>query len=298
MQNAFVSELEQLGLSPAEAQIYTTLLKNGSMGASAIAHLTEIQRSNIYPILWSLADKGLVEGGIGYGGKFTASLPDEALPGLITREKESLEQRELLATQLGRRMKSFASLSESASADLIEVIRHPKVVGERFERLQLQAEKSIDVFVKPPVFVRAGNPIQEQVLRRGVRCRGLYEKGTLDAPSIKSLRVWIGRGEQARVYPGQLPHKLAIFDSETVLMPLTRPGEQTKTVLIRHAQLAETLTVAFNHFWDHAERIGRAGKSIERRKVVTSGKRDPVISGIKANRNGQQRSRDGTSRKL
>jgi hypothetical protein len=55
-----------------------------------------------------------------------------------------------------------------------------------------------------------------------------------------------------------LPHKLAIFDNEVVVMPLPLPGEQMRTLLIRHTQLAKSLGLAFQFLWNQAEPIPAA----------------------------------------
>jgi sugar-specific transcriptional regulator TrmB len=60
-------ELERLGLAPSEARVYLALLRQGgTLGASALAAATGLTRQNVYPILSSLADKGLVEAEAGY----------------------------------------------------------------------------------------------------------------------------------------------------------------------------------------------------------------------------------------
>src|SRR3989442_1500701 len=93
----------------------------------------------------------------------------------------------------------------------------------------------------------------------------------------RALRGLIAREEEVLAYDGDLPHKLAIFDSEIVLMPLIRPNEQTKTVLIRHPQLAQSLTVTFNHFWEQSQPIASTEK--------------PKSSDLTTARNGHQRLR-------
>jgi HTH-type transcriptional regulator, sugar sensing transcriptional regulator len=264
MKRSFVSDLQQLGLSSAEAQIYTTLLNNGSLGAAAIASLTGLQRCNVYPVLWSLADKGLVAGGAGYGSTFAAVPPAKALPSLITRERESLSQHEQLAEELAELMSPLVPSEETAPKDLIEVLRNPQVVADRFQQLQLEARRQIDVFTKPPFFHRTGNPAQKNALRRGVHARSLYEKAALEDPAVKPyIATWIGTGEEARVYDGELPHKLVIFDSQVVLMPLITPGEQTRTLVIRHAQLAQSLSLAFQFLWERSKPIApKHGKKV------------------------------------
>src|SRR5437870_5036758 len=115
MGDGFIPELEQLGLSTAEAQIYVVLIKNGSLGAAAVANLAGIQRSNVYPILCSLIDKGVLEGGAGYGSKFTAVPPAQALPLLVLRERERLVERERLANQLAQQLTPYVLTAEATA---------------------------------------------------------------------------------------------------------------------------------------------------------------------------------------
>jgi hypothetical protein len=110
----------------------------------------------------------------------------------------------------------------------------------------------------------------------------LLQNGAMGASAIAAA---IGLARTA-VYPtlgslGELPHKLAIFDSQIVLMPLIRPGHQTKTFLIRHAQLAESLSLAFQFVWDRSEPVANA----QQRK--TAGRKSPIAIGGKHDRNHQ-----------
>jgi sugar-specific transcriptional regulator TrmB len=278
MNETFVARLQQLGLSTAEAQIYTTLLNKGPLGASAIAHLTGLQRANVYPILWSLGDKGLIEGGAGYGAKFTAVLPDQALPSLIVREREMLAQRERFASELAEQMAALVSPTETATEELIQVIRHPKVIADRFERLQSEAEWQVDGFVKAPFFTRDDNPSQTKALQRGVRYRCLYERAVVEDSVIKPfIQKWIEQGQEARIHHGKLPQKLAIFDKQAVLMPLMMPGDQTRALLIRHPELALSLSMFFESLWERAEPllIRRQPKSRKRPAWERPGKTRP-----------------------
>jgi sugar-specific transcriptional regulator TrmB len=261
MKDGFIPELEELGLSTAEAQLYVVLIKNGSLGAAAVANLAGIQRSNVYPILCSLIDKGVVEGGAGYGSKFTAIPPSQALPLLVIRERERLVERERLANQLARRMAPFVTSAEATPEELIQVLRNPTVIAERFDRLQVETKRRIDIIVKAPILnPRGDNPAQAKARKRGVRIRGLYERAAIADPGIAPyLDAWIAGGEEMRVYDGELPHKVAIFDIEVMLLPLTMPGTQMRALVIKHEQLAQSLTIMFESFWQQAEPLVAAG---------------------------------------
>lgn len=255
MQEQHLARLEEIGLSTAEAQVYLTLLANGvAMGASALVSATGVPRSSVYPTLSALVDKGLVEAEAGYGGRFRAIPAEQALVSLIAREKEELSQRETVAHKLAKELKSLRNAANhNGDSELIQVLRDQRVIAERFERLQLEAREQIDVFIKAPIFVRQGNEAQEQAYRKGVRYRGLYELAIIDDPAVRPyLSKWMSEGEEARVYPGELPHKLAIFDGENILLPLTRPNGKVRALFIRHPQLATSLELLFEHLWQRS----------------------------------------------
>jgi sugar-specific transcriptional regulator TrmB len=200
-------------------------------------------------------DAGLVESEAGYGGRFSAVPAEQAFPSLILREKEKLSLREKVAEELARELKPVRkSLAAAPEGELIQVLRDPRVIAERFERLQLEVERQVEVFVKAPFFAPQGNEAEDTLLRRGVRARSLYERAILDSPDVKPfLEQWIAKGEEARVYNGELPHKLAIFDRQNILMPLITPGGQGRTLFIRHPQLATSLGMLFDFLWEQAE---------------------------------------------
>jgi sugar-specific transcriptional regulator TrmB len=264
MHDAYRAKLESLGLSSGEAQVYLVLLRSGgTLGASALAAATRIPRTGVYPLLHSLVQKGIVEAEAGYGSRFTIIPPTRALPALIARERdeqmEKLLQRERLAGDLVEELESaLEPAPNNGEAEVIQVLRDPRVFGERFEQLQEEAKQQIDVFIKAPLLNPSyGNPAQQKAMKRGVLCRGLYEKAIMDVPEIKaSLSKWITAGEIARLHDGELPHKVAIFDRQSVLVPLVPPQPGRVLFLsIRNSQLAASLGMLFDLLWERAEPI-------------------------------------------
>lgn len=249
--------LEEFGLSAPEVEAYIALLRNGPLGASAIASVTRLRRSNVYHALDSLAEKGLVEGASGYGSRFTAVPAKQALPALISREKEALSERERLAGKIVEQLASFEEPVESPPGELIQIFRSPQLVTERFRRLQLESERQVDVINKRPFLSpKQGNPAQQKAQRRGVRYRALYEREALEDPAIKPfIAGWIAAGEESRICHVEPPHKMAIFDEEAVLMPLAMPGDQMRILFIKHPQLARSLSMLFEYLWKDAEPI-------------------------------------------
>src|SRR3979411_1390575 len=100
MRDDLHTKLKQLGLSAPEAEVYLALVRDGGpVSASAVATETGLPRTNVYPILRSLINKGLVESEAGYGTPFAAVRPREALRSLMARAREDFLQREILARE-------------------------------------------------------------------------------------------------------------------------------------------------------------------------------------------------------
>ena len=278
MKETLADELTQLGLNPTEAQVYLALVQNGPMGASAIAAATGLARTAVYPTLGALVDKGLAEAGEGYGSRFSPVPAEKALPHLLAADKAALLHREQLTAQVVELISLLGEQAESVPDELLQVLRGPRALTERFERLQLEAEQSVDCLVKGPHLVDPNNPTQEKAQRRGVRYRALYESRLLDDPATRArVQKWMAMGEEARVHQGELPQKLIIFDSRIVLMPIVRAGETLRTVVIRHPELAQTLSFAFRYLWEKA-------KPVALEQPEKTGKTNGVRLGPKATR--------------
>src|SRR6202007_1327910 len=118
----------------------------------------------------------------GYGSPFSAVHPKQALSALIARQKQEVLERERRAAAVIDQLVSLVESSPSnGEAELIQVLRDPRVATERFERLQREAKHYVDFFVKAPILnPRSSNPTEEKALRRGVRYRAIYERTIVD----------------------------------------------------------------------------------------------------------------------
>jgi HTH-type transcriptional regulator, sugar sensing transcriptional regulator len=280
MAKNFQMELQALGLPRAEAQIYLALVRNGALGGSAIAGVTGFPRSTVYIALNALLGKGLVEVGSARGSRYSVVSPDTALPALVAQEKEAISQREKAAAQLGRQLFSVLEKTDTGPDELIQVIHNPRGVAARYEQLQREATRQIEGFVKAPLFVTPGNPVQESVYRRGVRFKALYERAVLDNPEVRPyLEQWMSLGEEVRIYAGELPHKLAIFDRKVVLAHLTMSGDRMRTLCIRHPELAQSLGIAFETLWNQSEQLEPSSST----KTPSRARPSPVVSDLSVN---------------
>jgi sugar-specific transcriptional regulator TrmB len=293
MTKALQETLEQLGLAPTEAAIYLILLRNRqALGASAIAARAEMARSSVYPALTRLMDLGLVEGEPAYGSGFTAVRPDQGLESLIVRETQELSARERLAKDLVGELESLAGpISEITDPKVVQVLRDPRVISERFNRLQAETRRTVEAFVKAPILnPHRGNPEEKKAQRRGVHARALYEQAVISDKNIKPyLKQWIAAGEEARVYEGDLPYKLMVFDRQTVLLTLVQHGGQSSAMLVRHHAFANSLGILFDYFWQQSKplsfpsRVKKHEAATVKAPDQTRKKTDRVISRLAHN---------------
>lgn len=243
--------LEDLGLTKTEARIYLCLLEQSPLAAGTIADLTGTSRSSVYLILRSLVDKGLVDAGAGYSSRFAPSAPDVAFAGLLERGREEQRERERnVETALPDLMARFGT-GAGGNGELVEILRTPKLVGDRFERLHAAAEDTVDIVVRPPIQVGGSNQPELDALARGVRVRAVYDHELMDHPAVAdNIGAWVAAGEEARVYRGELAMKWAVFDGLTVVMPLFAPGVGGVVALIvRSRELAGALGLLFDTLW-------------------------------------------------
>lgn len=251
------SELRSLGLSGPETAVYLGLIEKGPQGARALADSCGLARPSVYAALRSLSDKGLVESGAGYGQSFRAAPPEEAFPMLIERERDDLIAREIKAKELARQLAEISAPEDAPGDEVVEVLRNPRVITERFTRLLKGVEHSLDTFVKGPgvTSTEANHHAVMRALERGVRIRGLYEEALDTAGFAHYLHAWMRSGYEARRTGEVLPFKLVLFDSDTALMVLdTLDGTRPLTsMLIRHPDAVSGFRSLFEFAWGRGE---------------------------------------------
>lgn len=247
--------LEQLGLTKTEAKVYLCLLDQSPLPAATIADQTGTSRSSVYLVLRSLVAKGLIDAGAGYSSRYHAAPPSRALTGLLERNRADLAARERHIEQALPELTELFEQNQDADGELVEILRTPTLIGERFDRLQSESQETIDIVVRGPLQVGGSNEAELAALRRGVRARAIYDRNVLAEPSVDlNLSEWTTQGELARLYPGDLPMKFAVFDSNTAMMPLIAPGVSGLiAIIVRNPELGASLTFLFDTLWERSE---------------------------------------------
>ena len=172
---------------------------------------------------------------------------------MIARQREELNERETIAKELVDALSVIEEVPDPTGGDPVEILRDKRVIAERFDRLQLEAEYEVNGLVKAPILTaKRSNPTEDKILKRGVVVRAIYEQAVLDDAAIAPyLQHWVEAGEQARIYKGELPMKMQLFDTHTALLPLSPAGGLTSMLLlVRDASLGRGLRMFFDSLWE------------------------------------------------
>jgi len=99
-----VEVLSGLGLSGRQARVYLALLKAGVSKARLVATLTSIDRQEVYRLLNSLQELGLVQQNVSAPATFTATHPEVAVGLLLKQKNVELKFLSKKANQLAKKL--------------------------------------------------------------------------------------------------------------------------------------------------------------------------------------------------
>jgi sugar-specific transcriptional regulator TrmB len=88
--------LQKLGFSDKEIEIYLSVLKFGKVTPSEVARATNISRPTVYSVAKSLVKKGVISEDLGGKTLFLVARPLEEIKILVSRDKEKLMLKEEL----------------------------------------------------------------------------------------------------------------------------------------------------------------------------------------------------------
>jgi len=260
----FWRRLQQLGLNAYESRSYLVLLGHARFKALELAARAHVPRQKIYEVLDSLVEKGFAQVVQERTKLFSAVEPTLAIPGYLSRKRQTLEQELTdngrMGTALIDDLTSLYSEGQGGrgTLDFLRIVTEPAQTAAEYRRMLAEVRREYLEFSRPPYAV---DPLDEklvkQALTSGVECRLLLESGSLDAEHMQRLRDYTAAGVEVRVAES-LPMKLALFDGENGMIALldpviTRPA--WTSVVFRHEGMGEAMKGLFEVHW-------RKGKSL------------------------------------
>src|SRR5512142_1840862 len=201
----FWQRLQALGLNAYEARSYLVLVGHPRFKALELAARAHVPRQKIYEVLDSLVEKGFARVIQDRTKLFSAVPPDQALPAYLSRrthalEAELAEQSKAASGLLNDLMSAYTvGQGGSGTLDFLRLVNDPNQTAGQFRAMLAEARTEYLEFSRPPYAV---DPLDaEQVLQacaRGVRCRLIVERGTLDAAHQRFLADYQAAGVEIR----------------------------------------------------------------------------------------------------
>jgi sugar-specific transcriptional regulator TrmB len=183
-----VAILIALGLTGRQARVYLALLKTGDAKAKAIADLSLVNRQDIYLILDSLQQSGLIQRKLTSPTTFTATPLNEALKTLLQQKTNELYS---IRKKTSRLTHKFSQLTLQAADPQEKPCLGVVLEGDKGKKLGQaieNARKNIDAVTTWKRFKQASVLFETQLesaLKRGVTIRVITEK-----PPNKTLPNW------------------------------------------------------------------------------------------------------------
>jgi hypothetical protein len=245
--------LAAVGLAPADQAVYESLI-GGAATVSELAERTGLPGTELAAVLERLEEAGLAGRQAGRPLRYAAAAPDVALEALLLRQEERLQRARLRAQQLAAGYRKAVSGQDPAT--LVEVVTGRVAALQRFEHVQRSARQEIRAIDKPPYATPSGNrnPVEREMLARGVRYRVIYDPGGLtDYHDLRAdLEKSTALGEEARVVP-DAPTKLILADDRIALIPLQAAPSTIESIVVVHpSALLQALGALFESLWARA----------------------------------------------
>lgn len=238
-----------IGLRPAEQRVYEVLVESRPRTLVELQCTLGLSVQQLRPVLRSLRAKGLVTRS---GPRYGAVAPDVALSVLFLHHEEELRLARGHAAVLQERYRAVVG---GNAADLVEVVHGPEAISRRVDLVIRSAHDEVRFVDKPPYARQPStlHPAERDLLQRGVRFRGIYERSALDLHDLRAdVEAGVSLGEEARVL-ADVPTKMVLADSHLGIMPLrTTPAALESAVVVHPSALLDALGALFTTLWSRA----------------------------------------------
>jgi HTH-type transcriptional regulator, sugar sensing transcriptional regulator len=267
MQQALVEKLEAFGLSTKEAHLYVILLKYGPKTTGELAKLLHSYRVDIYRLVETLTEKGMVEESVEKPTKYAAVAVEAALTGAMMQHAYELRWMEENRDEVLELAGEYLS-SEALADDLytFKVIKGRSNTLAVMEQLVNAAEARIS-FISSlmGISLLSTSGILEHCIKaveRGVHVRFVTE---ILPQNISSVREALAGGIEVRHYDNYAGMRYLVADTResltTIAFDALHHGKDASDTAFwtNSAEFAQYLEASFELMWndcvDAAQRI-------------------------------------------
>ena len=243
--------LSALGLSAKEANVYETLLAEGQSGIKKLLDTTNHKRGDLYNILYSLRDKGIIEQTLKNRRIEFRALHPNTLANYLNKKIENLEATTSLL---------HAQMTELLSDYQIHAFKPTIESYEGLEGLEkvhslLNNSGKKEMFLMRSIY-DDDTPEEAELLKKQIKRRiklGIKVKA-LTPKSANSLKNMADKDEKEMVerriierYRFSLPAQVMIWGNTVAICSMRKTGIST---VIEDKDIALTFKTLFNYIWD------------------------------------------------
>ena len=240
-----INNLDELGLTPDEAEMYLVLWRSGSMTAREIGERLDVVANSVYRLAGKLEERGFVVGLRTSPKSYQAVSPSIAVRGLVqSRAQELAQSSEELIEQLTR--------PNETQIATIDVLTGRAAIFNAFVECARVAEKEILVISVGENVPEEIFNVTQEAISRGATNKYIFQKHTR-ANDILYKR-WKAMGIEVRHLPGSGYH-YNIIDGRFAILSASNPNKtQERTgVLINNPALVESIRMHFYQQWSLAK---------------------------------------------
>lgn len=242
----YEKELQNLGLSEKEAQVYTTALQLGADTVQNISKQAGINRATTYVQIDSLKEKGLMsEFEKGKKTYYVAESPDR-LKNLLTQIEKELQVKKTEANNILPGLLSlFEGMGERPKVRFFEGMEGAR--AEREEFLKVKSKRTYGIVDTDKLFhfyPEQQTDYTNLRAKKGIRTKTFYvaKRPVPDANSKKFLR-------EAKYIPASklnLDASITLYDNK---IAISTYSNKPVSVIIENEAMAKTFRSIFEYFW-------------------------------------------------
>jgi len=258
MEQALIEKLEAFGLSSKEAHLYVLLLKYGPKTTGELAKMLHSYRVDIYRLVETLMEKGMIEESVEKPTKYAAVAVDAALAGAMMRHAYELRWMEENRDEVLELAQEYLS-SESIAGDLytFKVVKGRANTLAIMEQLVVAAVEQVTfVSSQAGISVLSASGIIEyciEAVQRGVRARCVTD---IVPRNVGTVREALAGGIEVRHYRNYEATHFFVVDARESLTTITfdklRHGKDaTDTAFWTNSpEYGQYLESSFELLWD------------------------------------------------
>jgi sugar-specific transcriptional regulator TrmB len=228
-----IETLIQLGLTLNQARAYLTLVQYGPAGAKNLSENSKITRPDIYRVMPTLEQTGLIEKIINTPTIYKAIPIEQATGILLQRKNEENNQLQRKTKNLINTLKKTQkeTESENQSSQVIMISGKDAIIQKLTEALS-NTEKAVEVITSIQRFSPAIQQFKDEyqkALEREVKIQIATEKHPLEKTICKILQSLMTRGSfELKFFPEAPEAIVSIFDGKEASVTLSATANTAK----------------------------------------------------------------------